>query len=439
MRVAVFAIGLIACKFSPGANGDLPDAGSCRSAPTRECADDVTLRECITEGAPPVDTACGWGCVAGTSNDARCGVVRPYGGGASVADADPDSFDDLVGITLDAPTTIDGTQGTIEGVTAGFAFEPRASGAIAVFRVKSLTIDAPVRLAGTRAIAIVADGPIVVSALIDAKGACTFDDDATLPGPGGFAGGKTATESGLGPGGGGVGSGKAGGGGGGHGGIGGAGGSIPLGASGAAGGGMYGMPTIDMLVGGSGGGATDGAGGHARGGGGGGAIQLVSNTRITFASGGAIDAGGCGGDSGKGGGEDGGGGGGAGGAILLEAPVIEGTGKLAVNGGGGGAGDDSDVAQTRPTGFGEAGRLDRAAAAGAVGSATGAGGGAGAAAAIYDGMVGAPSGLHAGGGGGAVGRIRFHTRLGTVTMTGEMSPGLGDAASTCTAGSARVE
>jgi hypothetical protein len=93
----------------------------------------------------------------------------------------------------------------------------------------------------------------------------------------------------------------------------------------------------------------------------------------------------------------------------------------------------------RPTGFGEAGRLDRVAAVGAVGSVTGAGGGVGGAAASFKGEQGISSPVHAGGGGGAVGRIRLDTRLGTVTTTGDMSPGLGDPGSTCTAGPARVE
>ena len=119
--------------------------------------------------------------------------------------------------------------------------------------------------------------------------------------------------------------------------------------------------------------------------------------------------------------------------------MITGAGKLAVNGGGGGAGDDSDVDTMRPTGFGEHGRLDRVAATGAVGSVTGAGGGLGAAAASYNGEQGLSGPVHAGGGGGAVGRIRLNTRLGTVTATGVMSPGLDDEASTCTAGPARVE
>lgn len=435
----VVAFGLVGCKFSPPApvEGDAapPDAGPCMAAPTRECADDITLRECITAGQQPVDKTCPWGCITG--GDAHCGIVNPYGGGATPADTDPATFGALGNVTLTAPTTIDGSAGTITGLTTEFEFLPRPNN-IAVFRFKSLTIGAPVRLAGTAAIVLVVDGQIIVNALVDAKGPCSFDDDASTPGPGGFAGGLTATSDGQGPGGGKVGSGKAGGGGGGHGGMGGPGGIGPLAAPGGAGGVPNGSEMIELLVGGSGGGATDGNGGRARGGGGGGAIQLVSNMRIVLGPGGAIDAGGCGGDSGAGGGEDGGGGGGAGGTILLEAPVIEGAGRLAVNGGGGGAGDDSGL-DTRPTAFGEAGRLDRAAAEGAVGSLTGSGGGRGAAGASFNGEPGILSATHAGGGGGAVGRIRLVTRLGTADTTGEMSPGLGDPGSTCTAGPARVQ
>jgi len=426
----------LACTFSTTTknveiDGATPDAGPCMTAPSFECADGTTLRACSVEGALPQEIACNWGCqTAGSAH--HCGEIMPSGGTATLDDMKPANFDNVDDIMIGALTTIDGTAGTISTVTTGFAHTLRMAGQVAVFRVKSLTINAPVRMTGSAAIVIIADGPIVVNAVVEAKGSCGTGDAAATPGPGGFPGGVAATDDGSGSGGGKVGVAGAGGGGGGHGGTGGSGGVGPAAQAGGSGGVIVGTPTIDMLVGGAGGGATAGAGGHARGGGGGGAVQLVSNTKIVLMSGG-IDAGGCGGDSGAGGGDDGGGGGGAGGAILLEAPVIEGTGKLAVNGGGGGAGDDAAAAA------GAQATLDRVPAPGALGTSGGGSGGPGAAGATYDGTKGVDDATHAGGGGGGIGRIRLNTRTGTVAATGEMSPALTDPNSTCTAGSANVQ
>jgi hypothetical protein len=369
---------------------------------------------------------CNWGCI-----ENRCAIVVPAGGGVNPDDTKPETFAALSDIVLPAGTTIDGSTGTITGITAGFAFEPR--GSIGMFRMKSLTINGQVKLAGSAAIAIVTDGPIAVNAVVDVKGACGSNDSATLPGPGGFAGGLAAGANAVGPGSGGGAIARAGGGGGGNGTRGGSGGTGPAAAVGGAGGAIAGTPTIEMLFGGGGGGGTDGAGGRGRGGGGGGAVQLVSNTKITIASGG-IDAGGCPGDSGQGNGEDGGGGGGAGGTILLEAPIVDGDGgRLAVNGGGGGAGDDdSDATGGKST-------LTRSQAAGANSTGNGGGGGSGAAGAAPAVKGDNEATTHAGGGGGGIGRIRFNTRDGAVAFTGVSSPSLGDPASTCTAGTAATQ
>jgi hypothetical protein len=426
----------VACTFSTRIDNvaidATPDAGPCKEAPAFECADGTTLRTCITVGIAPAEMPCSWGC-KDTGSQHHCGVIVPSGGGATIADTDPTTFGALGDLVIDVPATIDGTAGTISGVTAGFVHALRAGDTIAVFRVKSLTINAPIKLVGVAAIVFVADGPIVVNAVIDAKGSCGSNDLATLAGPGGFSGGLAAATDGSGSGGGKGAIATGGAGGGGHGGSGGSGGTGAAAQLGGNGGVMAGTPTIDALVGGAGGGATDGAAGRARGGGGGGALQLVSNTKIVLASGG-INAGGCAGDSGQGNGPDGGGGGGAGGAILLEAPIIEGVdGKLAVNGGGGGAGDDA----TEATG-GQA-TLSRIPAAGAQAATDGGSGGSGGAGATYAGTKAPDNLLHAGGGGGGVGRIRLNTRSGDVAATGEMSPALTDANSTCTAGSANVQ
>jgi hypothetical protein len=409
MAVSVVGlVGVVACTFSARLGGGTGD-------------DDDAMPMCG-------GMTCNWGCI-----ENRCAIVAPAGGGVTPMDTKPETLAALGDLVLPAGTTINGTSGKISDVTAGFTFEPRVGGKIGVFRMKSLTINGPVKLEGAAAIAIVADGPIVVTGVVEAKGACGSNDLATLPGPGGFAGGLAAGANAVGPGSGGGAVLKAGAGGGGNGTRGGDGGTGPSSAAGGAGGAIASTPTIDMLFGGGGGGATDGGGGRGRGGGGGGAVQLVSNTKITIVIGG-IDAGGCPGDSGQGAGEDGGGGGGAGGTILLEAPIIDGAGvRLAVNGGGGGAGDDN----TSPTGGKST--LDRTQAPGASSTATGGGGGSGGAGAAPAVKGDDDPATHAGGGGGGIGRIRFNTRDGTIGFTGVASPALGDPASTCTAGPASVQ
>jgi hypothetical protein len=130
------------------------------------------------------------------------------------------------------------------------------------------------------------------------------------------------------------------------------------------------------------------------------------------------------------GGRQGGGGGGAGGTILLEAPSITIAGKLAVNGGGGG---------TRLA-YGAHATLDRMPAPGGTAPTTANGnGGIGGTGDMPAG--GLPMGGTFGAGGGAVGRMRFHTRAGAVTVEAGavLSPALDDNQTTTTQGPARVQ
>lgn len=84
----------------------------------------------------------------------------------------------------------------------------------------------------------------------------------------------------------------------------------------------YGGATLVPLVGGSRGGELE------AGGAGGGALQLVAGNNIAIGKNGAVGARGQNGSRG---------GGGSGGALLLEAPTIEGNGRIDAQGGNGGA------------------------------------------------------------------------------------------------------
>jgi hypothetical protein len=409
-----------ACGFgSPGAS---PPDELCTAAST-SCASDAVLRTCAAEGSNAVETECPWGCVS--EGGAHCGELVPAGGAIDSMDFDPSGLSD---VEL-ADTTINTDDGEILGVRPrdvgvknGIDFQK--VGAASVFRVKSLRVMGTIRLKGSRPIAIAAQGMILIEGVMDGRGDPICASAGQVAGPGGFNGGDVKlSATGLGGGAGTVAA-DSGGGGGGHGSTGGAAG----GAAGAAGGPVFGAPEIAELVGGGGGGGGGSGGKSGTGGGGGAAIQLASSTSITIAAGG-INAGGCGGDLGEGG-NDGGGGGGAGGTILLEAPSISIAGALAVNGGGGGT---HLVAGAHAT-------LDRTAAPGAIASTASDGnGGAGGAGGMLAGGTG--MGGTFGGGGGAVGRMRFHTRTGAVLLQAGavLSPALDDQPTTTTQARARIQ
>jgi hypothetical protein len=313
---------------------------------------------------------------------------------------------------------------------------------IGVFSFTTITISdgVTVHAIGSRALAVVASGPIEIDGLLDVAGGTTCTDPPRCAGAGGFAGGLYDAfnpQAGDGPGGGGHGysangPGDESGGGGGAGcGNGGAGGdALAMVYVGGAGGSPYQAASLEPLCGGSGG----GAGGPAsytgdpgeRGGGGGGAVQLVSAVSVTIGSTSAaasgVTAGGAGGQGDKAQTiDDGGGGGGGGGAILIEAPqiTVAAGAVLAANGGGGAGGYNSGAIAND----GVAGLLSAAVALGGTGLRPGGSGGAGATVRGED--APGPIGDGGAGGGGGTGRIRLNSRTGTCTIAGVVSPSLG--------------
>lgn len=422
-----------ACSFSvePGASspgdggvGDArpdssaPDAGACTAA-SLACVTGDVLRTCSGPGATPVDTPCAWGCVA--SSASHCGAFIPAGGVVSAAD-----LGGLTDLVIGQPTVIDSSSMTIGGAAWGDSRTVDASApGVGVFRFANLTIEGSVQLTGTRAIALVASGDILIDAIVDGRPTLCTDGSA---GPGGLPGGQVGTAA-AGPGGGAGGATAGeGGGGGGHGADGGAGGPLLIGPAGGA---AWGDPLIPQLVGGGGGGG-GGDGGGATGGGGGAGIQLVAGGKIHVRASGGVNAGGCGGT--RGGNADSGGGGGAGGTILLEAKQVIIDGRLAVNGGGGGAGAGGSS--------GTAGRLDRTPAAGGTDDSVANAGAGGAGDALAGGAgIASLLSFKSGGGGGAVGRIRITTKSGTATISssGMLSPALTDSPTTATQGRVHLQ
>ncbi len=421
LRASAVATAVIAaCSFrgpavrdSPvDASRETPDSGPCVSVSSMCLADQTTLRTCNAIGGSATEKACSWGCIAGSP--ARCGKVVPAGGAIAESDLDPAALTGLGNVVLGA-VTVNADDGSITGNPPGFTYDLK-SGSVAVFAFKSLTIaSGGVTLRGSHPIVFVADGGVSIDGIVDARGLCANGGGQTA-GPGGFDGGaKKASAAGSG-GGAGTSTNQAGGGGGGYGSNGGS------GSLGQAGGPAFGDPTITALVGGGGGGGGGGGAGGG-GGGGGGAIQIVSNAQIAVGSAGGMNAGGCGGLLGNNAvGNDGGGGGGAGGTILLEAPMIEIAGIVAVNGGGGAEGTDGS--------------------AGGLGSSAAAGGGNGGAGGAGSNLGGASvSGHTNSGGGGAVGRIRINTRHGSAVVPSGavISPDFASVPTTATQGTATIQ
>jgi len=199
---------------------------------------------------------------------------------------------------------------------------------------------------------------------------------------------------------------------------------------GGAGGGTY----LHELAGGSGGG--DGAGtssptfkpcptgkGFSQGGAGGGSVQLSAKLNLDLAESGGINVGGGGGRGGCGEAASAGGGGGSGGSIWLEAPTMRIVGKLAANGGGAGSGGRSSGIDQDDGNDGDDGLLDVLGARGGTSPGSGAGKGGNGGSLMTDAAPGGKE-LNAGGGGGAVGRIRLRTRTVSPVTSGVtiMSP-----------------
>jgi hypothetical protein len=268
-------------------------------------------------------------------------------------------------------------------------------GAITVSSGRTLTIVSSASPSTSRAIALVADGPINISGVID-LGAVNVED-----GPGGGAvqsGGLGSAQGKMGCGGAGFKT------------AGAPGGSATT--DGGAGNG--GVATIDPSL------VTPLTGGpRSAAGGGGGAMTLISCRDAVLVSG-IVSAGGGGGLGGIvfGGVASQGCGGGAGGYVVMQGMNVKVIGELYANGGGGGAGT-SLSATTRHDGS-DGSRSDAVAASGGASEAgTGRGGDGGLVNAIPQGGAHpTTSGANAGGGGGSIGFFQSYTPAGvTPTLT----------------------
>ncbi|HTJ45145.1 MAG TPA: hypothetical protein VL463_23725 [Kofleriaceae bacterium] len=382
-------------------------------APNQKICSAGAYTECDGTGQIAASLTCGpLGCNAGST---ACVDIDPSNKLAAQLDMTPGAPT----VVLTGAATIDTDNATVTNGDGMAIAVPTASvtqngglPSITVFRFKALDVE-DVTVTGTNAIAIVADGDVIIRGHMDVS-----SRHAGLPfyEPLGGPGAMTAADPCQGT----QGTGKGGSGGGGRfyaGAKGGDGG----GSGGAMGGSTYLTPLNEPLVGGCG-------GGHGTGdtlalaGVGGGAFQISSRTRITLQSTAVIDAGGGGGYA-SGSIAVGGAGGGAGGAILLEAPQVDVSvsgAVMAARGGGGASSAGQNSAATPMPGQDGDASAKIAAGGSCSGCASGGEGqelvwapNGGTLSGPLPGSAGAVCG---GGGGGATGVVVLRTESGAPTI-----------------------
>jgi hypothetical protein len=267
------------------------------------------LTTCNPDGKSQTMVACGVGC---EDDGTGCKTFDPSNGlGPALMSAAMQQD-----VVFPSQVTIDTTTGSITdssgvSVTVTSLVVAQGSSSIRVFVAKSFEIH-DATIAGTMAVAFVADGAIEIDGDVDASANLGSAGPGALDLPALSVGGDRFT-----------------GGGGGGNSVGGGSGSPTATSIGFlfAPGGMP-QTTFEPLTGGGRGGT--GSGDGVTGGGGGGGVQMVSATKIDINAGAMIDIGG------GGGGIDGGGGG-AGGNAVLQAPIINLDGSLTANGASGGS------------------------------------------------------------------------------------------------------
>lgn len=373
-----------------GCNATASRCNSCVPSSASCSADATKLDHCDADGLPAASDECRLGCVAASSTtSAHCGHIQPMFL-PDVCDV-PATMPELM---LSNATLETSSDATCNGGIATQTMGPE----ICIVRYGTIHLaTGTIKVRGTRALALVADGALVVESTFDASA------DGTANGPGGgtvISG--TAANSNRGGGGAGF---KV---------SGGAGGFNVDGGGGAGGEALDPLANPARLIGGPRPARfiqepTTAA--YAEGGGGGGAVTMIS-CRGAVSVAGVIDVGGGGGGPGN----DtfpaivaagavnfsGGGGGGAGGYVAIQAADVRVTGLgMFANGGGGGGGCSTDEC------IGTPGQDAARFTAAQGGTPLGTGGRGGNGGTGQPPTVGLASSQSPGGGGGAAGRLQL--------------------------------
>ncbi len=400
LAVLIVASSAVACGLSSlGTGVDLYTSGEGGGGPSVSVEPDGSTSTVDGAVSSQQDGAISEGGSSGGDSGAPPGFPTHFGTEGGAPPTAP-SLSAICAINTGTPSyTVCLSDGGTASVTTGTI---GVVNGVAVLWGHDILFDYDVTVAGTRALAIIANGDVVVQKRIEvsAKGTTAGAGASATAGRGTKAAASTF-----------------GGGGGGFATVGGDG----FGPS--AGGAIFGMDPAVFQGGASGGegGSFTASCGNA--GGGGGALQISALGTITIL--GTLRANGGGGQGGCGVASNGGGGGGSGGAIFLEAlKGVSIQGSLHANGAGGGSGGSGNaMAIGNP---GEDGRNDDKVAVGGAalvsGNTEGIGGNGGIGATAPTAGLDNPSGGRSGGGGGAVGRVFIHKLGGAITINGTASP-----------------
>lgn len=418
-----------ACGFDPPADvqfdadvsPDAPDApppDAVECSPNTSVCSGSTLVVCDSAGTK-TETPCAFGC--GDASD-RCADLDPANDLASFLDQAADAL----ALTLTGNAVIDTSAETVTNgdgtpIVVASSVVAAVPVPILVVAVRSADIE-NVTVRGTRALAIVADGDVII------RGALSVSAVRETPGAGAVPGTDGACNAGQGTQ---ASNGTAGGGGGGFGTAGGRGGNGGSG-QGGAGGVANGASTLVPLRGGCPGayafGTVNPNPDNGKPGAAGGAIQVSARGRVRLEAGASITANGGGAKGWTGGlitcqmgpgvppACHQGSGGGAGGGILLEGASVEfaATSGLFANGGAGHCGF---------SGFAPDGAGTTTPAAGSVcTSLSGVGNGGSGAAGASSAVNGGNGSSNGGGGGGGAGRIRVNLPAGATFDGATTSP-----------------
>jgi hypothetical protein len=401
----------LACSFPPLPPLDVDAAGD-RDGGDRdgrdidaradgECVPDTVVCDdatghyvaCSPTGEVELSMDCPLGCAPGVE---KCLDIDPSNGLAAQLDLTADAPD----VTFAPGSTINTTTGAIGGASQ----QPPTAlvNDMRILRFNALTISGSVKITGTYPVVLLANGPILITDILDVSA------DGVVAGPGALPTGASCSGGSIdapapSPGGGGGGRAQAGA----------PGGRAGDNSLGGAGGSQHDDPDIVPLQGGCRGGTSrESSVRLSSGGGGGGAVQIVSRVSISFATGGKVDASGGGAQFSTLSGTIGGGGGGSGGGVLLEAPqiVLDGAGVVISTKGGSGAAGNTDG-----VGPGNDGGTGAAAAPGGTSPGNPSGGDGGTASlAPTSGANGTTADMDGAGGGGSVGQARFNNLGGAI-------------------------
>ena len=156
-------------------DAEVPDAAPPCQPSTTVCDDTAGVYvECDSTGMPAVVMQCPLGCA---SDAEKCLDVDPSNGLASYLDRARDD-DTVIDVALTGTATVDTTTGEFSVNGTPLSVTTEVFNGIRIFMFKTLTVSGTLKATGSLPLALVADGDIAITGLIDVSA------DGTAQGPG---------------------------------------------------------------------------------------------------------------------------------------------------------------------------------------------------------------------------------------------------------------